>query len=157
MVRYFLFLTKLRIFQNKRYKISKSVIKYKLREDKMIKPERLRKGDKVAVVSLSSGILGEDWAIHKLDIAKERLEKDFGLQVVVMPNALKGIEFLDEHPELRAKDLMDAFQDKSIKAIFNAVGGGDTIRLLPYINFDIIKNNMLAIIKKAGLLNENNN
>lgn len=107
----------------------------------MIKPERLRKGDKVAIVSLSSGILGEDWAIHKLDIAKERLEKDFGLNVVVMPNALKGINFLDQHPELRAKDLMDAFQDKSIKAIFNAVGGGDTIRLLPYIDFDIIKNN----------------
>lgn len=107
----------------------------------MIKPERLRKGDKVAIVSLSSGMLGEDWAIHKLDIAKERLEKDFGLKVVVMPNALKGIEFLDKHPELRAKDLMDAFKDKSIKAIFNAVGGGDTIRLLPYIDFDIIKNN----------------
>ena len=107
----------------------------------MIKPERLRKGDKVAIVSLSSGMLGEDWAIHKLDIAKERLEKDFGLKVVVMPNALKGIEFLDKHPELRAKDLMDAFKDQSIKAIFNAIGGEDTIRLLPYIDFDIIKNN----------------
>ena len=52
----------------------------------MIKPERLKKGDKVAIVSLSRGLLGEDWAIHKLHIAKERLEKDFGLEVVVMPN-----------------------------------------------------------------------
>ena len=33
----------------------------------MIKPERLKKGDKVAIVSLSRGMLGEDWAIHKLD------------------------------------------------------------------------------------------
>lgn len=107
----------------------------------MIKPEHLKKGDKVAIISLSRGLLGESWAIHKLNIAKERLEKDFGLQVVVMPNALKGVKYLDEHPEARASDLMDAFHDKSIKAIFNAIGGDDTIRLLPYIDYEVIKNN----------------
>lgn len=107
----------------------------------MIKPKRLKRGDKVAIVSLSRGLLGEDWAIHKLAIAQERLERDYGLEVIVMPNALKGIDFLYNHPEMRAKDLMDAFKDKSIKAIFNAIGGDDAIRLLPYIDFDIIKNN----------------
>ncbi len=45
------------------------------------------------------------------------------------------------HPEARAKDLMDAFRDASIKAVFNAIGGDDTIRLLPYIDFDVIRNN----------------
>lgn len=107
----------------------------------MIKPERLKKGDKVAIVSLSRGLLGENWAIHKLDIAKQRLEKDFGLKVVVMPNALKGVDYLYKHPEARAKDLMDAFKDKSIKAIINAIGGDDAIRILPYVDFDVIKNN----------------
>lgn len=107
----------------------------------MIKPERLKKGDKVAIVSLSSGMLGEEWAIHKLYIAKKRLEKDFGLRVVVMPNALKGIDYLEKYPEARAKDFMDAFKDKSIKGIFNSIGGDDAIRLLPYIDFDVIKNN----------------
>jgi muramoyltetrapeptide carboxypeptidase LdcA involved in peptidoglycan recycling len=58
-----------------------------------------------------------------------------------MPNALKGIKYLDEHPEARASDLMDAFRDKEIKAIFSAIGGDDSIRLLPYIDFDVIKNN----------------
>lgn len=108
---------------------------------KMIKPKRLKKGDKVAIVSLSAGTIGESWAIHKYYLAKERLEKEFGLEVVAMPNALKGREYLDQHPEARAKDLMDAFQDSSIKAIFNAIGGDDTIRLLPYIDFDVIRNN----------------
>lgn len=107
----------------------------------MIKPTHLRKGDTVAVVSLSAGTLGEPWAIHKLDIAKERLENDYGLKVVVMPNALKGREYLYNHPEARAADLMEAFRDKSIKAIFNAIGGDDTIRLLPYIDFDVIREN----------------
>ncbi len=105
----------------------------------MIKPERLRPGDKVAIVSLSSGILGEEWAIHKLDIARERLEGHFELQMTVMPNALKGIQYLDDHPEARAADLMDAFCDPSIKAVFNAIGGDDTIRLLPFIDFDVIR------------------
>jgi len=107
----------------------------------MIKPMRLRPGDRVAIVSLSRGMLGEKKFIHKYHIAKERLEKDFHLTVVPMKNALKGIDFLYQHPEARAQDLMDAFQDQSIKAIFNAIGGDDTIRLLPYIDYDMIKNN----------------
>lgn len=107
----------------------------------MIKPKRLRPGDTVAVVSLSSGMLGEPWAIHKLDIARERLENDFGLRVRVMPNALRGIKYLDAHPEARAADLMDAFRDPDIHGIINAIGGEDTVRLLPFIDLDTIRRN----------------
>lgn len=107
----------------------------------MIKPERLRRGDKVAIVSLSSGILGEEKFIHKYYLAKERLENLYGLEVVAMPNALKGTDYLYRHPEARAQDLMDAFRDPSIKAVFNAIGGDDTIRLLPYIDFNVLRNN----------------
>ncbi len=107
----------------------------------MIKPERLHIGDTVAVVSLSGGLLGEKAFIHKFEIAKSRLENDFGLKVKAMPNALKGVDYLYKHPEARVKDLMDAFKDKQIKAIFCAIGGEDSIRLLPYIDFDVIKNN----------------
>ena len=107
----------------------------------MIKPNKLNRGDKIAIVSLSWGGLGDDKLIHKYYIAKERLENDFGLEVIAMPNALKGSKFVYEHPEARAKDLMDAFKDESIKGIFCAIGGDDTIRLLPYIDYDVIKNN----------------
>lgn len=107
----------------------------------MIKPKRLQPGDKIAIVSLSAGILGEEKFIHKYHIAKERLEKDFGLEVVTMPHALKGCDFIYNHPELRAKDLMDAFADTSIKAVFCAIGGDDTIRTAAYIDYDILRNN----------------
>lgn len=107
----------------------------------MIKPGRLKRGDKVAIVSLSRGMIGEDKFIHKYYLAKERLENDYRLEVVAMPNALKGIDYLYRHPEARAQDLMDAFRDSSIKAVFNAIGGDDTIRLLPYIDFDVLRNN----------------
>ncbi len=107
----------------------------------MIKPRHLQKGDKVAIVSLSNGLLGEAMFLHKYELAKKRLEEDFGLEVVTMENALKGMDYLYHHPEARAKDLMDAFMDESIKGIICAIGGNDTIRLLPYIDFDVIKNN----------------
>ncbi len=107
----------------------------------MIKPERLRKGDKVAIVSLSSGRLGDERFIHKYELGKKRLEEKFGLEVVAMPNALKGEQYLYEHPEKRAEDLMNAFKDTSIKAIICSIGGDDTIRLLPYIDYEIIRKN----------------
>lgn len=107
---------------------------------KKIKPKTLKKGDTVAIVSLSWGGLGDQPFMHKYKIAKERLERDFGLNVVTMEHTLKGSKFIYEHPELRAKDLMDAFRDDKIQAIICAIGGDDSIRILPYIDYDVIKN-----------------
>lgn len=58
-----------------------------------------------------------------------------------MPNTLKGVKYIYEHPEKRAQDLMDAFKDKTINAIICAIGGEDAIRLLPYIDYNVIKEN----------------
>ena len=44
----------------------------------MIKPEVLQRGDKIAIVSLSWGGLGDEKLIHKYYIVKERLEKGRG-------------------------------------------------------------------------------
>lgn len=107
----------------------------------MIKPKRLRRGDKVAVVSLSWGGLGDEALLHKYHIAKRRLEEEFGLTVVPMPHALKGSRFVAEHPELRARDLTDAFTDPSVAAVFCAIGGDDTIRTLPYVDLEAIRRN----------------
>jgi len=107
--------------------------------NKFNKPKRLKKGDKIAIVSLSWGGLGDEDLIHKYIIAKGRLENDFQLEVACMPHALKGSEFVSKHPELRAKDFMEALQDNTISAVFCAIGGDDSIRILPYIDFEIIK------------------
>ena len=96
---------------------------------------KLRKGDKVAIVSLSSGMLGEEFCSHNIEIGVKRL-KEYGLEPVFMPNALKGIGYLQTHPQARAKDLKDAFLDNSIAGIICAIGGDDTYRLLPYLMED---------------------
>ena len=106
----------------------------------MIKPKKLKKGDKVAIVSLSNGLAGEEMFIHRYELGKKRLEQ-LGFNVVTMKNALKGIEYLYNHPEKRAEDFMEAILDKDIKGIICNIGGDDTIRLLPYIDFKAIANN----------------
>lgn len=86
----------------------------------------------IAVVSLSAGTIGEDFVKHELDIGVQRL-KDFGLTVKFMPHALKGIEYVKNHPEERAADLLQAFRDPEIDMILCAIGGDDTYRLLPFL------------------------
>ena len=98
----------------------------------MEKAKRLKNGDKVAIVSLSKGLLGEEFVKHNLEIGTRRL-KEFGLNPVCMPNALKGIAYLESHPEKRAEDLIQAFKDDSIKGIICAIGGNDTYRTIPYL------------------------
>lgn len=86
----------------------------------------------LGIVSLSSGIIGEDFVKHEVDLGLQRL-RDLGLKVKFLPHAQKGLDFIKEHPQARAQDLIDAFADDSIDMILCAIGGDDTYRLLPYL------------------------
>lgn len=110
------------------------------------KPVHLAFGDKVATVSLSWGGAGDRDVLYRYHVGKERLEKQFGLQVVEMPHTLSGSSYLYAHPEKRAEDLMQAFGDPTIKAIFTCIGGNESIRLLPYIDFSLIASNPKIVL-----------
>ncbi len=86
----------------------------------------------VAIVSLSSGIIGEPFVRFEMEIGLQRL-KEYGLNVKFMPHALKGLDYVKAHPEKRADDLLQAFRDPEIDMILCAIGGDDTYRLLPYL------------------------
>lgn len=111
----------------------------------MIKPKRLSIGDTIAFISLSSGLAGEPSLEHRWKLAKERVE-DMGFKVEITPNALKSNDFLYQHPELRGKDLMGALKDPKINGIICMIGGSDTIHLLPYIDFNVIRDNPKVFI-----------
>ncbi|MCL1632816.1 LD-carboxypeptidase [Sporolactobacillus sp. CPB3-1] len=101
----------------------------------------LKPGDTVAAVSSSWGGAGDEAINWRYRQGRERLEQVFGLKVVELPNTLKGTDYVYNHPEKRAEDLMQAFLDPSIKGIISCIGGSDSIRLLPYIDFGVIRNN----------------
>lgn len=101
----------------------------------MVKPKPLQKGDKIAIVSLSRGLLGMPFCKHEFDLGIKRL-KEYGLDPVIMPNSLKELDELEKHPEFRASDLKAAFLDDSIKGIICAIGGNDTYKTIPYLMED---------------------
>jgi muramoyltetrapeptide carboxypeptidase LdcA involved in peptidoglycan recycling len=105
----------------------------------MIKPKKLQRGDKVAAISLSWG--GPGTYPHRYEIGKHQLQDEFGVSAVETPHALKEAAWLHRNPQARADDLMQAFADPTIKAVFSTIGGDDSIRLLPYLDLDVIRDN----------------
>ena len=101
----------------------------------MLYPEPLKKGDRVAIISLSSGILGEAFCAHEKELGVQRL-KAFGLESVFTAHALDGVHEIWNHPENRASDLKAAFLDDSIRGIICAIGGIDTFRTFPFLMED---------------------
>ena len=79
----------------------------------------------VAIVSLSSGIIGENSVRFEVEIGLRRLAA-YGLKVRFMPHALKGLDYVKAHPEKRAEDLLAAFRDPEIDMILCDIGGNDT-------------------------------
>ena len=86
----------------------------------------------VSIVSLSSGIIGESFVQYEVEIGLRRL-KEYGLNVKFTPHARMGLDYIREHPEKRAEDLLEAFRDPETDMILCAIGGDDTYRLLPYL------------------------
>lgn len=105
----------------------------------LVKPTKLQRGDKVATVTLSWGGAGD--LLYRYEIGKGRMSTEFGLEAEPTTYSLMSSEWIKDNPEARANDLMDAFRDPSVKAIVCNIGGDDSIRLLPYIDYDIIREN----------------
>lgn len=105
----------------------------------MVKPNRIYPGGTIAAVTLSWG--GPGTFPSRYEIGKKQLETEFGVHVVEMTNTLRDADWLYKHPQARADDLMRAFSDPTIKAIFSAIGGDDSIRILPYLDLDVIRSN----------------
>jgi muramoyltetrapeptide carboxypeptidase LdcA involved in peptidoglycan recycling len=104
-------------------------------------PSRLKSGDKVATVSLSWGGAGEARLRARYEAGKKQLQDTFGVQVVEMPNTLKGVDYLDDNPQARVDDLHQAFEDNDIKAVISCIGGDDSVRLVDRIDLDILRGN----------------
>lgn len=105
----------------------------------MLKPKKLQPGDTVAAISLSWG--GPRTFPRRYETGKQQLQKEFDLNVIETSHALRDAEWLHKNPKARAEDLMNAFVDPSVKAIISTIGGDDSIRILPYLNLELIRSN----------------
>ncbi len=104
-----------------------------------IKPQHLEENDTVCAVTLSRWWPGAIPDRYK--VGKQQLEKEFGIKVIEWSHTMESPDWIYLHPEARAEDLMNALKDPEIKAIISSIWGEESIRILPYINWDVIKNN----------------
>lgn len=105
----------------------------------MIKPKHLRKGSRIAAVTLSWG--GPGAMPHRYEAGKRQLEKELEVEVVELEHTLRDPEWIERHPEARAADLMAAFSDPSIDGIVSSIGGEESVRILPFIDLEVIRRN----------------
>ena len=105
----------------------------------IIKPRTLRRGDQVAAISLSRG-----WPSvypRAYQDGKRQLEEAFGVEVIESRHALADVDWLAAHPQARAADLIDVLKDPSIQGIISTIGGDDSIRMLPFLDYSVIRQN----------------
>jgi muramoyltetrapeptide carboxypeptidase LdcA involved in peptidoglycan recycling len=98
-----------------------------------LRPPKPRPGDKVAVVSPSSGLAG--LLPLPFELGLRRLREDFGLEPVEYP----ATRVMGATPRQRADDLHAAFADPEITAVFSAIGGDDQITVLPLLDTELLR------------------
>lgn len=105
-----------------------------------IVPEKLQKGDKIMVVAPSRGLklIGADCR----QIAEERFSA-MDLELEFAPNTTDENWDMSgsTEPQKRADDIMYAFMDKSVKAIFTVIGGFNSNQIISLLDYEIIKQN----------------
>lgn len=102
---------------------------------KLIKPKRLTKGDTVGVIAPASSLSAADF-----DKALQNLA-DLGFKTKVGKYARGRNGFLAGTDKERLEDLHWAFSDKEIDAVWCVRGGYGVSRLLPDVDFKLIKKN----------------
>jgi len=107
--------------------------------EKPVLPEKLEKGDKVAVIAVSAGIKNRFPAAFEkgLEVLRERFE----LETVTYPSAERDTEYLNQHPEEKAEELMEAFEDPEIKGVVAVTGGDEQLRVLKHLEPKRLKQN----------------
>lgn len=103
-------------------------------------PQKLKIGDEIRVVAPSRGLrlISSDCR----ELAIKRLA-NWGLNVSYGQNTNdENWDMFGSMPiEKRVEDLMAAFKDPKVKAIFTVIGGFNSNQLLPYLDYEVIKNN----------------
>jgi len=127
---------------------------------KSLKPAALRRGDVIGVISPASPPSSQE----KIEKGAEYLER-LGYRVKFGTNVHAVRGFLAGTDEQRASDVNAMFADKDVRAIIAVRGGYGTPRLLPLIDYQLIKQNpkifvgysdltalQLALYKKTGMV-----
>ena len=97
--------------------------------------KQLKKGDTVGIISVSSPV-----SKNVLQKSIEYLE-NIGFAVKTGKNVLASNGYMAGSIEQRIEDFHNMLKDNTVKAIFCSYGGTSAIQLLPYIDYNLFKDN----------------
>ena len=123
---------------NQPFLFSQTMLKSK--EKRIIKPKRLRDGDRIGIIAPASFITEEDFEKIKTNL------ESINLIAVPSKNLFKKSGYLAGNDRERIEDLHEMFSRKDIAGIICARGGYGTPRILRMINYDLIRKNPKVII-----------
>lgn len=106
-----------------------------------VKPKRLAPGDTVALVAPANATFNS----VELQIARESLEA-LGLKVRVGGHLLDRHGYLAGQDKDRAADINGFFADRDVSAVLPIRGGWGSSRVLPYLDFDVIRRNPKVLL-----------
>lgn len=109
-------------------------------EPPVIKPPRLKAGDKIAIVAPGSYISEEELQDSIKNLNQLGFETTYSEKVLLQSGYFAGSD------KQRAQDLMEKFSDKSVKGIVCARGGYGCSRILPLLDYDVIRSNPKVMI-----------
>ena len=109
-------------------------------EPPVIKPPRLKAGDKLGIVAPGSYISEEELQDSIKNLNQLGFETTYSEKVLLQSGYFAGSD------KDRAEDLMEKFLDKSVKGIVCARGGYGCSRILPMLDYDVIRSNPKILI-----------
>ncbi|MBD2231431.1 S66 peptidase family protein [Phormidium tenue] len=104
-------------------------------------PPRLRAGDTVGIISPAGATFERD----RLDLVIDAV-KALGFVPRVAPHALARYGYLAGTDAERAADVNAMFADPAVKALLPIRGDWGSARILPYLNYDLIRANPKVVI-----------
>lgn len=104
-------------------------------------PRRLRRGDTVGLVE-PAGFTADAF---DLDLVIEAI-RAMGLVPKPAPHLLSRFGYLAGRDEERAADLNAMYADQAVRAIFAVRGGWGSARILPHLDFDLIRANPKLLV-----------
>ena len=107
----------------------------------VIRPQRLRKGDKIGVVAPASAPANP----ANIDLGLKALKR-LGFEPRPATNLRKRWGFLAGTDQERADDLIEVFADPEVKGIICFRGGYGAARLLPLLDYNVIRSNPKVFI-----------
>jgi len=102
----------------------------------IIKPDRLRKGDLIGIISPASS--PKDYSLVESGV---KYIEGLGYRVLIGKNVGKVRGYLAGTDEERVEDIHQMFDDKNVKAIFCIRGGYGAFRLLDKIDYQLVRKN----------------